>query len=136
MRKGMAEGVFGLSTGLFYIPGTYATTDEVIEISNVAAEWEGAIYATHDRDLGAVYQGGGYDASVQEAIRIGDESGLRVTFSHYNLQRCHNHGRAHVPARYVTEARARGVEMWAAHHPYTTTQSNLRSYTLPDWSTK
>lgn len=134
VRKGMEEGAFGLSTGLFYIPGTYATTEEVIEISKVAAEWEGTIYDTHDRDLGAVYQGVGYDASVQEAIRIGEESGLRVTFSHYNLQGAHNYGRADVAARYVNQARERGVEVWAAHHPYTATQSNLRSYTLPDWA--
>lgn len=133
VRKGMEEGAFGLSTGLFYIPGTYATTEEVIEISKVAAEWEGAIYDTHDRDLGAVYQGVGYDASVQEAIRIGEESGLRVFFSHYNLQGAHNYGRADVAARYVNQARERDVEVWAAHHPYTATQSNLRSYTLPDW---
>jgi len=116
VRKGMEEGAFGLSTGLFYVPGTYATTD------------------THDRDLGAVYQGVGYDASVQEAIRIGEESGLRVVFSHYNLQGAHNYGRADVGARYVNEARERGVEVWAAHHPYTATQSNLRSYTIPDWA--
>jgi N-acyl-D-amino-acid deacylase len=134
VRKGMEEGAFGLSTGLFYVPGTFATTEEVIEIARVAAEWEGAIYDTHDRDLGAVYQGVGYDASVQEAIRIGEESGLRVVFSHYNLQGAHNSGRGDVGARYVNDARARGVEVWAAHHPYTATQSNLRSYTVPDWA--
>jgi N-acyl-D-amino-acid deacylase len=134
VRKGMDEGAFGLSTGLFYVPGTYATTEEVIEIARVAAEWEGAIYDTHDRDLGAVYQGVGYDASVQEAIRIGEESGLRVIFSHYNLQGAHNYGRAEAAVAYVVEARDRGVEVWAAQHPYTATMSNLRSYTLPDWA--
>jgi N-acyl-D-amino-acid deacylase len=134
VSKGMQEGALGLSTGLFYVPGTYATTEEVIEIARVAAEWEGAIYDTHDRDLGAVYQGVGYDASVQEAIRIGEESGLRVVFSHYNLQGAHNDGRGDVGARLVNDARARGVGVWAAHHPYTATQSNLRSYTVPDWA--
>jgi N-acyl-D-amino-acid deacylase len=134
VRRGMEEGAFGLSTGLFYSPGTYSETDEVIELAQVAAEWEGAIYDTHDRDLGAVYQGVGYDASVQEAIRIGEESGLRVVFSHFNLQGAHNYGRGHVGASFVNEARARGVEVWAAHHPYTATHSNLRSYTVPDWA--
>ncbi len=85
VREGMEEGAFGLSTGLFYVPGTYASTQEVIELAKTAAEYDGAIYDTHDRDLGAVYQGIGYDASVQEAIRIGEESGLRVIFSHFNL---------------------------------------------------
>ena len=134
VREGMEEGAFGLSTGLFYVPGTYASTQEVIELAKTAAEYDGAIYDTHDRDLGAVYQGIGYDASVQEAIRIGEESGLRVIFSHFNLQGAHNYGRAHVGAKLVNDARERGVDVWAAHHPYTATQSNLRSYTIPDWA--
>jgi len=134
VREGMEEGAFGLSTGLFYVPGTYASTGEVIELSKTAAAYAGAIYDTHDRDLGAVYQGIGYEASVQEAIRIGEESGLRVIFSHFNLQGAHNYGRAHVGAELVNDARERGVEVWAAHHPYTATQSNLRSYTIPDWA--
>jgi len=106
----------------------------VIELAKTAAAFDGAIYDTHDRDLGAVYQGVGYEASVQEAIRIGEESGLPVIFSHFNLQGAHNYGRAAVGAKLVNDARARGVEVWAAHHPYTATQSNLRSYTIPDWA--
>jgi len=134
VRQGMDEGAFGLSTGLFYVPGTYASTEEVIELARTAAAFDGAIYDTHDRDLGAVYQGVGYDASVQEAIRIGEESGLRVIFSHYNLQGAHNYGRGADGAKFINDARERGVEVWAAHHPYTATQSNLRSYTIPDWA--
>ncbi len=134
VRQGMEEGAFGMSTGLFYVPGTYASTEEVIELAKVAAQFDGAIYDTHDRDLGAVYQGVGYDASVQEGIRISEESGLRAIFSHYNLQGAHNYGRADVGAKYINDARARGVDVWAAHHPYTATQSNLRSYTIPDWA--
>ncbi|MDX1646489.1 MAG: amidohydrolase family protein [Longimicrobiales bacterium] len=134
VRQGMEEGAFGLSTGLFYTPGYYASTEEVVELARVAAEWEGAIYDTHDRDLGATYQGIGYDASVTEAIRIGEESGLRVIFSHFNPQGATNYGRAPVGAEMIEEARARGVEVAAAHHPYTATQSNLRSYALPRWA--
>lgn len=134
VRKGMDEGAFGLSTGLFYVPGTYATTEEVVALARSAAEYSGAIYDTHDRDLGAVYQGVGYDASVEEGIRIADESGLRAIFSHYNLQGAHNYGRANAGARHINDARARGVDVWAAQHPYTATQSNLRSYTIPNWA--
>jgi N-acyl-D-amino-acid deacylase len=57
VREAMEGGAFGLSTGLFYTPGFYSTTEEVIELGRIAAEWEGAIYDTHDRDLGATYQG-------------------------------------------------------------------------------
>lgn len=134
VRKAMEEGAFGLSTGLFYVPGTYASTDEVIALAQEAAKFSNAIYDTHDRDLGAVYEGVGYDASVEEGIRITEESGLRGIFSHYNLQGAHNYGRADVGARLLNDARDRGVDIWAAQHPYTATQSNLRSYTIPDWA--
>jgi N-acyl-D-amino-acid deacylase len=134
VRKGMDEGAFGLSSGLFYVPGTYASTGEVVELAKVAAAYEGAIYDTHDRDLGAVYEGIGYDESVREGIRIGEESRLRTIFSHYNLQGAHNYGRGDDGARFINDARDRGVDVWAAHHPYTATQSNLRSYTIPDWA--
>ncbi len=134
VRQGMQDGAFGLSTGLFYTPGYYSTTEEVIELARVAAEWSGAIYDTHDRDLGALYGGVGYDASVREGIQIGEESGLRVIFSHFNPQGATNYGRAEVGARLINEARARGVEVWAAHHPYTATQSSLLAYALPRWA--
>jgi N-acyl-D-amino-acid deacylase len=134
IRNGMRQGAFGISTGLFYVPGTYATTEEVIDLTAVAVEFSGAIYDTHDRDLGAVYQGIGYDASVAEGIRIGEETGARVIFSHYNLQGAHNRGRGHIGAKYINEARARGVDVWAAQHPYTATQSSLRPYTIPSWA--
>ena len=134
VRKGMQEGAFGLSSGLFYVPGTYASTEEVISLGKVAAEFENAIYDTHDRDLGAVYQGIGYEASVEEAIRITEEAGLRGIFSHFNLQGAHNYGRAAVGAKLINDARDRGVDIWAAHHPYTATMSMLRAYTMPYWA--
>ena len=134
VRKGMQEGAFGLSTGLFYVPGTYASTEEVIELGKVAAEFEYAIYDTHDRDLGAVFEGVGYEASVEEAIRITEESGLRGIFSHFNLQGARNYGRAEVGVKLINDARGRGVDIWAAHHPYTATMSNLRAYTIPYWA--
>lgn len=134
VRRGMEDGAFGLSTGLFYVPGTYADTGEVIELARVAAEFPGAIYDTHDRDLGAVYKGVGYEASVREGIRIAEEAGIRAIFSHFNLQGAHNNGRADVGAALINDARDRGVDVWAAQHPYTATQSNLRSYTIPSWA--
>ncbi|MEE2844911.1 MAG: amidohydrolase family protein [Gemmatimonadota bacterium] len=133
VRKGMEEGAYGLSSGLFYLPGNYAETQEVIELNRVAAEYEGAIYDTHDRDLGASYPSFGYLNSIAEGIRIGEEAGTKVIFSHFNAQGAHNYGRAPEGAALIEEARARGVEVAGAHHSYTATQSNLRSYTIPSW---
>jgi N-acyl-D-amino-acid deacylase len=133
VRRGMQEGAIGLSTGLFYSPGTYAATDEVIELNRVAAAF-GGIYDTHDRDLGAAYPGVGYLESMKEAITIGERAGTPVIFSHIGPQGHANFGRASEAARLIEEARARGVNVMAAQHPYTATQSNLRSYAIPDWA--
>ena len=133
VRQAMNEGAFGLSTGLFYVPGYYATTEEVIELARVAAAFDG-IYDTHDRDLGASYRGVGYLESIREAIRIGEAAGARVIFSHFNAQGAANYGRAPEGARLIEEARARGVEVAAAQHVYTATQSNLAAYTIPRWA--
>lgn len=133
VRRGMDEGAIGLSTGLFYVPGAFAATDEVVALARVAAEY-GGIYDTHDRDLGAAYQGVGYLASTAEAIEVGERAGTPVIFSHFSPQGRHNYGRAPEGARLIEEARARGVNVMAAQHPYTATQSNLRAYTVPDWA--
>ena len=133
VRQAMHEGAFGLSTGLFYVPGYYATTEEVIELARVAAAFDG-IYDTHDRDLGASYRGVGYLESIREAIRIGEAAGLRVIFSHFNAQGAGNYGRAPEGARLIEEARAGGVEVAAAQHVYTATQSNLAAYAIPRWA--
>ena len=133
VRRAMNEGAFGLSTGLFYVPGYYATTAEVIELARVAAEFDG-IYDTHDRDLGASYRGVGYLNSIREAIRIAESAGLRAIFSHFNAQGAHNYGRAPEGARLIEEARARGVEVAAAQHVYTATQSSLAAYAIPRWA--
>ena len=134
VRQGMDEGAHGLSSGLFYLPGNYAETEEVIELNRVAAAYDGAIYDTHDRDLGAAYPPFGYLESIAEGIRIGEEAGTKVIFSHFNAQGAHNYGRAHEGAALIEAARARGVDVAGAHHSYTATQSNLRSYTIPGWA--
>lgn len=134
VRKGMEEGAYGLSSGLFYLPGNYAETEEVIALNRVAAQYPGAIYDTHDRDLGAAYPSFGYLRSIEEGIRIGEEAGTKVIFSHFNAQGAQNYGRAPEGAALIEAARARGVEVAGAHHSYTATQSNLRSYTLPGWA--
>ena len=134
VRRAMDQGALGLSSGLFYLPGSYAETEEVIELNRVAAGYPGAIYDTHDRDLGASYPPFGYLRSVAEGIRIGEEAGTKVIFSHFNPQGAHNYGKAPEGAALIEEARARGVDVQAAQHVYTATQSNLRSYTIPDWA--
>ena len=134
VRLAMEGGAYGLSSGLFYLPGNYAETEELIALNRIAAEYPGAIYDTHDRDLGAAYPPFGYLRSIEEGIRIGEEAGTKVIFSHFNAQGARNYGRAPEGAALIEQARERGVEVAGAHHSYTATQSNLRSYTIPSWA--
>jgi N-acyl-D-amino-acid deacylase len=134
VRDGMEAGAIGLSTGLFYSPGTFAGTDEVVELNKIAAEY-GGIYDTHDRDLGATYPPIGFLESMQEAIAIGERAGTAVIFSHIGPQGRHNYqAGGPAAAKLIEEARARGVNVMAALHPYTSTASSLRAYAIPDWA--
>ncbi|MCP4612695.1 MAG: amidohydrolase family protein, partial [Planctomycetes bacterium] len=79
IAKAMQEGAAGMSTGLFYVPGSYSKTDEVIELAKVVNEYNG-IYATHLRDESNYSIG--LIGSIKEAIEIGESSGAPVQISH------------------------------------------------------
>src|SRR6266403_5196138 len=79
VARAMDEGAFGLSTGLFYAPQSYARTEEVIEMSKIAAAG-GGIYDTHMRDEGSYSIG--LLGSINETIRIGREASIPVHISH------------------------------------------------------
>ena len=133
VERGMQEGAAGLSTGLYYTPGTFATTDEVVELATVAARY-GGTYDTHDRDLGVAYQGVGYLGSIREAIEIAERAGLPAVFSHFNAQGPANYGKAPEGARLIEEARARGVNVMAGQHVYDASGCSLVACTLPRWA--
>jgi len=82
VREGMREGALGLSTGLYYAPGSYAKTDEVIALARVAAEF-GGVYDTHMRDESS-YSVGVLE-SIRETIEIGRRAKLPVQISHIKM---------------------------------------------------
>jgi N-acyl-D-amino-acid deacylase len=133
VASGMKQGAVGLSTGLFYSPGYFASTDEVVELAKVAADY-GGVYDTHDRDLGVTYKGVGYLESIRETIEIGERAGLPVIFSHFNAQGVHNYGRAREGAKLIEDARKHGLNVMAGQHVYTATSSSLAAYALPRWA--
>ena len=133
ITQGMEEGAVGLSTGLYYSPGTFATTEEVIALARVAAKYGGS-YDTHDRDLGVAYKGIGYLASIQETIEIAETAGIPAIFSHFNAQGPKNYGRAPEGALLIEEARSRGVNVMAGQHVYTASTCSLVACALPRWA--
>ena len=79
VRQGMEQGAFGLSSGLFYVPGTFTPTDEVVELAKVAGRM-GGIYISHMRD-----EAGGVVDSVRETIAIGERGGLPTQVTHHKV---------------------------------------------------
>lgn len=128
VRRGMEQGAFGLSSGLFYTPGSYATTEEVIELARVAGQF-GGVYTSHIRDEGNY--GAGVVAAVQEVIRIAEEAHTVGIVSHMKALGPDNWGLAMAATMRIEQARARGVQVFADQYPYEASSTNLRAALLP-----
>jgi N-acyl-D-amino-acid deacylase len=119
VRKAMEDGAVGLSTGLIYLPGTYAKTDEIIELSKVAAQYDG-IYASHMRSEGT----GIFDA-IEEVIRIAREAKIRAQISHIKLSGNAMWGRAKEVLALIEKARAEGLDITQDQYMYTASSTSL-----------
>ena len=128
VRRGMADGAFGLSSGLFYVPGSFATTEEVIELTRVAAE-SGGLYTSHIRDEGNY--DAGVRASVREVIRIAEEAKTIGIVTHMKALGRDSWGLAPVLLKDIEEARARGVQVFADQYPYEASSTSLRAALAP-----
>lgn len=129
VRRGMAEGAFGLSSGLFYTPGSYSRTEEVIELTKAAAE-RGGLYTSHVRDEGNYNIG--VVAAVQEVIRIAEEAKTIGVVSHVKALGPDNWGLANAITQRIDVARARGVQVFADQYAYAASSTGLRAALLPD----
>jgi N-acyl-D-amino-acid deacylase len=117
---GMTAGAFGLSSGLEYVVGSYAATDEVVELAKAAARSRG-VYIAHIRDEADVVM----DA-VKETIAIGERAGIPAQITHIKLGTVGVWGKASEVVALVEAARARGVDVTADAYPYLAWQSNLK----------
>jgi N-acyl-D-aspartate/D-glutamate deacylase len=110
VSQAMDEGALGLSTGLYYVPGVYARTEEVIELARAAAA-RGGIYDTHMRDEDSYSVG--LLNSIRETIRIGREARIPVHISHIKALGPGAWGKSGEAIRLIKEARSRGVRVTA-----------------------
>jgi N-acyl-D-amino-acid deacylase len=123
----MRDGAVGLSTGLIYVPGTYAGTDEVIALAQVAAR-HGGVYATHLRSDGLKVM-----EAIAEAIEIGTKARIPVEISHFKVASPKMWGRAEEIIALVERARLGGVDVVVDQYPYEWSSTGL-STTLPSWA--
>ncbi|PZX60808.1 N-acyl-D-amino-acid deacylase [Hydrotalea sandarakina] len=126
MQKAMQDGAVGLSTGLIYIPGAYANTNEVVALAKIAAAYNG-VYATHMRN-----EGDSVVPAIKEALYIGETAGLPVEISHFKLSGQQNWGRSKETLALIKDARRNGIDVTIDQYPYTASSTNLGTL-LPDW---
>jgi N-acyl-D-amino-acid deacylase len=117
--QAMRDGAFGLSSGLFYVPGNYTPTEEVIELAKVVGRM-GGIYISHMREEAAHVLD-----SVRETIRIGEEGGLPTQITHHKIIGKSNWGRSVETLKLVEEGRARGVDVTIDQYPYTASSTGI-----------
>lgn len=127
LRQAMREGAVGMSTGLYYAPGNYAATDEIVELAGVVSEYDG-IYATHMRDEGARLL-----EAVQEAIHIGRTADVPVQISHLKVFGRHEPDMAAKATALIEKARREGVEVFADQYPYLAGSTKLASLITQPW---
>ena len=128
VRSGMEDGAFGLSSGLFYVPGTFTPTEEVIELAKVAGRM-GGIYISHMRD-----ETNGVLDSVRETIAIGEKGGLPTQVTHHKIIGKANWGRAVDTLKLIDEARARGVDATLDQYPYTASATSIQAALMPAYA--
>jgi len=131
VRTGMEEGAFGLSSGLFYSPGAYAPTGEVIELARVAGEYGGA-YQSHIRDESDY--GIGVVAAVDEVIEIAAGAGIPGVVTHIKALGPRVWGTSEEIVRRIEAARARGVEIYADQYPYEASGTSVVGALVPRWA--
>jgi N-acyl-D-amino-acid deacylase len=132
VRNAMRDGAFGLSSGLFYLPGAHAKTEEVIALARVAGT-SGGVYSSHIRDE-ADYNVGVVSA-VEEVIRIAEEGRLTGIVSHMKALGPANWGLSSTMIDRIEKARARGVHVFADQYPYEASSTSLGAALLAQTGT-
>jgi N-acyl-D-aspartate/D-glutamate deacylase len=123
--EAFSAGAVGLSSGLIYVPGSYAGTGELVALARVAAA-SGAVYATHLRDEGAHLE-----AALEEAVTIARASGARLQVSHCKAAGRAAHGRAGRLLERLAAARLEGVDAQGDQYPYDAGATVLSSLLPP-----
>src|SRR5687768_5083513 len=128
VTRAVADGALGLSSGLFYAPGSFAKLDEVIALARAA----GGVYTSHIRDEGDYSIG--VIAAVQEVIDVAEKAGVRGVVTHIKALGPDNWGLGAAAATRIELARARGVDVLADQYAYEASSTNIAAAVVPRWA--
>jgi N-acyl-D-amino-acid deacylase len=126
VAQAMQDGALGISTALEYVPDTFASTDEIVELAKVARQY-GGVYFTHQRsETDAIF------GSLDEVFAIARRANISTTIWHLKTAYHENFGKMPEVLRRIQEARAQGVDVAASVYPYTRASNRLVS-SFPPW---
>ncbi len=125
--EAMQQGAIGLSTGLIYPPGSFTSTEELIELTKVVGDRNG-FYFSHIRGEGDTLL-----EAIEEAIRIGRETGAAVQISHFKAARQSNWDKSQQALELISRARSTGLDITADLYPYRAGSTSLMTL-LPEWT--
>ncbi|KQT34614.1 amidohydrolase [Sphingomonas sp. Leaf412] len=131
VAKAMCEGAYGLSTGLFYAPQSFAKTDEVVAVAREAAT-RGGMYDTHQRDESNYSIG--LIASTKEVIEIGRRARMPVHIAHLKALGVDLQGQAPALIATIAAARKAGVDVTADQYPWLASGSAVGAALVPGWA--
>ncbi len=127
----MQAGAYGISTGLYYAPGSYANTDEVIEMCKVAARL-GGVHCCHLRDESDYNIG--LIAALEEAIEISRASGVSTQIAHLKALGPRQWGKGVQLLQMIEQAREEGLDVSFDQYPYPASGSSITGALLPRWA--
>jgi N-acyl-D-aspartate/D-glutamate deacylase len=131
VQQEMDAGAFGISTGLFYAPGSYSNTDEVIALAKTVAKNDG-IYDTHLRDESSFSIG--LIPAIKEAIEIGRQAKLPIHISHIKCLGIDVWHQSNAIINMVEKARTEGIKVTANQYPYEASATSLKAAVVPRWA--
>jgi dihydroorotase/N-acyl-D-amino-acid deacylase len=126
VAQAMQDGAMGISTALEYVPDTFASTDEIVELAKVARQY-GGVYFTHQRsETDAIF------GSLDEVFAIARGANISTTIWHLKTAYHENFGKMPEVLRRIQDARAQGIDVAASVYPYTRASNGLTS-SFPPW---
>ena len=131
VRRGMEEGAYGLSSGTFYVPGSYSDPEEIVDLATIVAPFGGA-YTSHIRDESDYSVG--LVAAVEEVIDVARRAGIPGVITHVKALGPRVWGFGTVITQRIEAARDEGIEVYTDQYPYAASSTSLSAALLPRWS--
>jgi len=130
LNTAMQQGAIGLSSGLYYVPGIFSDTNEVVQLAKTAAKYKG-IYDTHLRDESTFNIG--FKAAVAEAIDIAKQADIHLHIAHIKALGVDVWGQSNDVIKQIEAAQQQGISISADQYPWQASGTMLTSAVVPKW---